>query len=54
MDYIERCAQPFDVDAGHEEVGVLRRVPEQLVADRAADHVGGEPERADVLLDRLR
>ena len=47
----ERGAQAGDVDAGDEEVRVLRVEPEQLVADRAADDVRVEPERADVLLD---
>ena len=47
-------AQALDVDTGHEEVGVLRVDAEQLVAHGTADHVGVEPERADVLLDLLR
>ena len=38
---------------GHEEVGVLRVEPEQLVAHRAADEVGVEAERRDVVLDLL-
>ena len=50
----ERGAQAVDVDAGHEEVRVLRVDAEQFVADRAADDVGVEPERADVLLDLLQ
>ncbi len=45
--------QPFGVEPGHEEVRVLRVEPEQLVAHGAADEVGVEPERADVLLDLL-
>ena len=49
----ERGPQPLGVDAGHEEVGVLRVEPEQLVAHGAADEVGVEPERADVVLDLL-
>ena len=50
---LERGAQAVDVDAGDEEVGVLRVEAEQLVADRAADEVGVEAERADVVLDLL-
>ena len=49
----ERRAQPLGVDARDEEVGVLRVEPEQLVAHGAADEVGVEPERADVILDLL-
>ena len=49
----ERRAQLLGVEAGDEEVRVLRVDPEQLVADGAADEVGVEPERADVVLDRL-
>jgi hypothetical protein len=51
---LERALQPLCVDAGDEEVGVLRVLhPEQLVADGAADEVGVEPERVDVFLQLL-
>ena len=49
----ERRPQPFGVDPGHEEIRVLRVEAEQLVAHGAADEVGVEPERADVVLDLL-
>ena len=49
----ERVAKLIGVEPGDEEVGVLRRAAEQLVADGAADEVRIEPERADVVLDRL-
>ena len=49
----ERGPQALGVEAGHEEVGVLRVQPEQLVSHGAADDVGVEPERADVVLDLL-
>ena len=49
----ERRAQPLGVDAGYEEVRVLRLEPEQLVAHGAADEVGIQPEPADVCLDLL-
>jgi hypothetical protein len=51
---LERGAQAVDVDRRNEEVGVLRLAPEQLVSHGAADDVGVQPERPDVLLDRLR
>src|SRR5207253_7598177 len=51
---LERGAQPLDVDAGNEEVSVLRLVPEQLVAHGAADDVRVQPERADIVLDCFR
>ena len=38
--------RPAASSAGHEEVGVLRLAPEQLVADGAADEVRVESERA--------
>jgi hypothetical protein len=41
---LERGAQPVDVDARNEEVGVLGVDAEQLVADRAADDVCVQPE----------
>src|SRR5262249_23242633 len=41
---LERPPEPFGVDPGDEEGGVLRVEPEQLVADAAADEVGIEPE----------
>ena len=47
----ERGPQPLGVEAGHEEVGVLRVQPEQLVAHGAADEVGVEAQLADVVLD---
>ncbi len=47
----ERRPQPLGVDAGHEEIRVLRVEAEQFVAHGAADEVGVEPERADVVLD---
>jgi hypothetical protein len=50
----ERLAKTRDVDRRDEEVGVLRLDPEQRVADRSPDHVRVQPERPDVLLDRLR
>src|SRR6476661_10682827 len=50
----ESLAQSRDVDARDEEVCVLRVDAEQLVADRAADDIRVELERADVLLDLLR
>jgi len=40
----ERLAEPVDVDACDEEVGVLRIVAEQLVTDRASDDVSVQPE----------
>ena len=49
---LESPPELLGVDARHEEVGVLRLAAEQLVAHRAADEVGVEPEPADVLLDR--
>src|SRR5581483_11329464 len=50
----EPLAQPLDIQSGNEEVGVLRLVTEQLVADRTADEVGVEPEPVDVVLDPLQ
>jgi hypothetical protein len=50
----ERPPQAGDVDRGDEEVGVLRLAAEQRVAYRTTDDVGVEPERPDVILDRLR
>ena len=50
----QQLSQARDVDAGHEEVCVLRVATEQLVSHRAADDVGVEAERADVLLDLLQ
>src|SRR5262249_37434342 len=50
---LERAFQAVGVDARHEEVRVLRLEPEQLVADRAAYEVRIEPERANVVLERL-
>ena len=47
----ERGPQPLGVDAGHEEVGVLRVQPEQVVAHGSADDVGVEAQLTDVLLD---
>ena len=47
----ECVAQAGDVDAGDEEVRVLRVASGELVADGAAHRVGVEPERADVILD---
>ncbi len=47
----ERRAQSLGVEAGHEEVGILRVQPEQLVAHGAADDVGVEVEALDVFLD---
>jgi hypothetical protein len=41
---LERALEPVGVDAGNEEVRVLRLEPEQLVADRAADEIRVEPE----------
>jgi hypothetical protein len=40
----ERGLQAVGVDAGNEEVRVLRLEPEELVADGAADEIGIEPE----------
>ena len=48
---LERRAQPGLVDPGHEEVLVGVLDAEQLVADRAADDVRVEAERADVAAD---
>ena len=48
---LERGPQPRLVEAGDEEVLVRVLDPEQLVADRAADDVGVEAERADVAAD---
>src|SRR5579884_1631341 len=39
------------VETGNEEVRVLRRAPEQLVSDGAADEVGVEVEAADEVFD---
>src|SRR5262249_34509369 len=50
---LEGAAERVVVDAEDEEVRVLRLEPEQLVANRAADEVRVEPERADVVLDLL-
>ncbi len=47
----ERGPQAFRVDPRHEEVGVLRLEPEQLVANGPADEVGIEPKQAHVILD---
>jgi hypothetical protein len=47
----KRVAESLDVDTRDEEVRILRLAPEQLVADRAADNVGVEAERADVVLE---
>ena len=49
----ERRPQAFRVDLWHEEVGVLRVEPEQLVAHGATDEVGVESERTHVILDFL-
>ncbi len=46
-------AELVGVDAQHEEVRILRVEPEQLVAHGAADQVGVQAQRADVLLDLL-
>ena len=48
---LECRVQAFVVDAGHDEVGVLRLESEQLVANRAAHEVRVETETAHELLD---
>src|SRR5580765_7711516 len=48
---LEQRTKLFVIDAEDEEVRVLRVEPEQLVADGAADEIGVEPERADVVLE---
>ena len=48
---LERRAQLGVTDPGHDEVAFLDGQPEQLVANRAADEVGVEPERMDVVGD---
>ena len=47
----EQGAQPLVVDAGHKEVGVRRRAAQDLVAHRAADEVGVDPEPAHEVFD---
>ena len=47
----ERPSETVDVDAGHQEVGVLRLEAEQPVADGAADDVCVQVERSHVVLD---
>jgi hypothetical protein len=49
--WLERLAQALRVDRGHEEVRIFRVEPEKLVADGAADEVGVEPKRSNVLLE---
>ena len=49
---LERRAQLGVADAGDDEVVLPDRQPEQLVADGAADDVGVEAERVDVVGDR--
>src|SRR5262249_44806380 len=50
---LEQRPQPGEVAARDGEVRVLRAEPGQPAATRAADKVRVEPERRDVLLDRL-
>ena len=51
---LEQRPQPGLVDAGNEKVLVGVRQPEDLVSDGTADHVGVDPERANVVADRGR
>jgi hypothetical protein len=48
---LEGAPQAVVVDAGNEEVRILRLEPEELVAHGAADEIGVEPEAADEVLD---
>jgi hypothetical protein len=50
----QRRTQAYDVDAGNEEVCVLRLDAEQLVANRPADNVRAELERPHIVLDPFR